>query len=146
LIQKPHPFTPSVMSYQLFEETKSLYNTPPVFCWYVLGLILDWAIAQGGVSALDQLSRQKSALLYDIIDSNEMYINHVDKSCRSRINVPFSLKSEELENRFLKEVDALGLKQLKGHKAAGGCRASIYNAMPLEGVQALVDFMRSFSA
>lgn len=144
LEKSPHPLTPSTLRYDLFEKSQSLYNTPPVFCWYVLGLILDWMISQGGLPVFIESSRQKSTLLYQTIDRSQLYVNPVSPSDRSRVNVPFTLCNPELEKIFIEEASKAGLKQLKGYKALGGCRASLYNAMPLAGVEALVTFMQNF--
>lgn len=144
LKQPAHPLTPSTLHYKLFEESQSLYNTPSVFCWYVLGLILEWMLAQGGLSAFIQASQQKSALLYQIIDDSGFYHNPVFPPHRSRMNVPFTLLTPELETQFLAAASQAGLKQLKGHKNVGGIRASIYNAMPMAGVEALATVMQDF--
>jgi phosphoserine aminotransferase len=123
----------------------SMFNTPPTLSWYIVGLVLKWLKEQGGASAIGERNAAKSALLYQAIDgSGGFYANHVDPSARSRMNVPFVLKDAALDKAFLKEAEAAGLLGLKGHRALGGMRASIYNAMPLAGVQALVDFMADF--
>lgn len=145
LLGKAHPFTPPTLNYTLTFDGHSMLNTPPVFAWYVLGLMLEWAQKQGGCEALSQLAATKAQHLYDYIDASNFYRNPVAKAARSRINIPFRLPSEALENTFLIEAEKVGLKQLKGHKVVGGCRASLYNAMPLAGVQALVEFMRDFA-
>lgn len=139
-----HPLTPTTLMYSVCDQNESMYNTPPVFCWYVLGLILKWAIAQGGCQQLATLCEKKANLIYQLIDKSDFYRNPVLKAHRSRINVPFRLPSAELESLFCQEANKQGLKQLQGHQKVGGCRASMYNAMPLEGVQALVDFMQAF--
>ncbi|MBN9288725.1 MAG: phosphoserine transaminase [Gammaproteobacteria bacterium 39-13] len=145
LLGKEHPFTPPTMSYAFCEKTQSMGNTSPVFCWYVLGLVLKWVKKQGNCETLANACKQKSTLIYDVIDnSNNFYISPVVKEYRSRVNVPFRLPSAELETLFLNEANAIGLKQLKGHKTVGGCRASLYNAMPLEGVEKLAEFMKEF--
>lgn len=140
----PHPLTPSMLRYDLFEQSQSLYNTPPVFCWYVLGLMLDWIIAQGGLNTFIDLSKKKSDLLYKTIDRSDFYTNPVNPADRSRINIPFTLPNSDLDKTFVQMASEAGLKQLKGHKALGGLRASLYNAMPLAGVEALVAFMHDF--
>ena len=142
--QSPNPLTPSVFRYDLFDQSHSLYNTPPMFCWYVLGLVLDWMKTQGGLKHFIEASRLKSELIYRTIDQSDFYVNAVYPPDRSRINVPFNLKDKALEPIFIEEASALGLKQLKGHKVLGGCRASMYNAMPLAGAEALADFMQAF--
>lgn len=144
LLGKAHSYTPPTLNYELCNQQASLLNTPCVFSWYVLGLVLDWTIAQGGRLAFEKLATQKSSLLYKLIDSSNFYRNPVAQNARSRMNIPFRLPSAELEKEFLSQAEQNGLKQLKGHKTVGGCRASIYNAMPLSGVQALCDFMRDF--
>jgi phosphoserine aminotransferase len=144
LIKDAHPYTPSILNYELFEKSHSLYNTSPVFSWYVLGLMMQWAIKQGGVEVLAKQCEQKSQMLYEVIDNSKMYTNKIAPAFRSRVNVPFSLPNEQLDALFLEQAHEAGLKQLKGHKTVGGCRASLYNAMPLEGAKALVDFMRAF--
>ena len=123
----------------------SMFNTPPTFSWYMVGLVLKWLKEQGGAEAIGRTNALKAELLYSSIDgSGGFYRNEVDASCRSRMNVPFFLSAPELDKPFLKGAEAAGLLGLKGHRALGGMRASIYNAMPLEGVQALVDFMADF--
>jgi phosphoserine aminotransferase len=123
----------------------SMFNTPPTLSWYIVGLVLKWLKEQGGASAIGERNAAKSALLYQAIDgSGGFYSNPVDPSARSRMNVPFVLKDAALDKPFLKEAEAAGLLGLKGHRALGGMRASIYNAMPIEGVRALVDFMADF--
>ncbi len=144
LLGKAHPFTPSMLDYKTYQESNSLYNTPPMFCWYVLGLMVKWAKSQGDCATLAAKCQQKANLIYDVIDRSDFYTSPVFKDHRSRINIPFSLPNEGLEALFLKEANEQNLKQLKGHKLVGGCRASIYNAMPLEGVHVLRDFMLAF--
>jgi len=144
LIGHAHPLTPSMLDYDVFFKSNSLYNTPPVFCWYVLGLILKWAMKQGNIETLAFLCQQKSNLLYNVIDNSNFYKNTVPKEQRSRVNIPFDLPTDKLVSLFLQEASDIGLKQLKGHKLAGGCRASIYNAMPIEGVKVLAEFMKTF--
>jgi len=123
----------------------SMFNTPPTFSWYVVGLVLKWIKERGGAEALGRQNAGKAELLYSSIDgSGGFYRNEVDRACRSRMNVPFVLPNADLDKPFLKGAEAAGLLGLKGHRALGGMRASIYNAMPLEGVQALVDFMADF--
>ncbi|HND59476.1 MAG TPA: aminotransferase class V-fold PLP-dependent enzyme, partial [Thauera aminoaromatica] len=124
----------------------SMYNTPPTYGIYIAGLVFQWLKRQGGVAAIEAQNVAKAKLLYDFLDASDFYENRIDPACRSRMNVPFFLKDETLNDAFLAEAKAAGLVQLKGHKSVGGMRASIYNAMPLAGVQALVDFMRDFAA
>ena len=126
-------------------KNDSMFNTPPTLSWYIVGLVLKWLKEQGGVEAIGRVNARKAELLYSAIDgSGGYYRNEVDVACRSRMNVPFVLPNAELDKPFLKGAEAAGLLGLKGHRALGGMRASIYNAMPLEGVQALVDFMADF--
>lgn len=135
---------PSILDYKVLAEKESMFNTPPTFAWYLSGLVFKWLKEQGGVKAIEQVNREKAALLYDYIDQSDFYRNGVYSANRSLMNVPFQLAKPELDGTFLELADAKGLKALKGHRAVGGMRASIYNAMSLEGVQALVDFMREF--
>lgn len=139
-----HPLTPAVFNYANCLRHYSLGNTPPVFSWYVLDLTVQWTLEQGGCATFMQSCEQKSKLIYDLIDESSFYTNSVNKAHRSRINISFRLPSAELEEKFLREASGLGLKQLNGHKTVGGCRVSLYNAMPLAGVKALAEFMRLF--
>ncbi|CRZ51870.1 phosphoserine aminotransferase [Vibrio cholerae] len=123
-----------------------MFNTPPTFAWYLSGLVFQWLKAQGGVKAIEEVNRAKAALLYGYIDSSDFYRNEIHPDNRSLMNVPFQLAKPELDDTFLELAEARGLVSLKGHRVVGGMRASIYNAMPLEGVQALVDFMKEFEA
>jgi phosphoserine aminotransferase len=125
-------------------DNDSMFNTPPTYAIYIAGLVFQWIKRQGGIAALEKINIAKATLLYDAIDHSKLYENRINKECRSRMNVPFFLRDESLNDAFLSESKAAGLLQLKGHKSVGGMRASIYNAMPLEGVQALVTFMREF--
>jgi phosphoserine aminotransferase len=134
-----------IFDYRSHVARDSMLNTPPTWNWYLAGLMFKWMLAQGGVEAFARLSQAKSAAIYDAIDgSGGFYRNEVVPAVRSRMNIPFFLPSEELDARFVSESKAAGLLALKGHKAVGGIRASIYNAMPLEGAQALAAFMRDF--
>jgi len=137
---------PSVLNYKVLAEKDSMYNTPPTYAWYLSGLVFKWLKQQGGVEAIEKINREKAALLYDYIDASPFYSNQVHSDNRSLMNVPFQLAKPELDGKFLQLADEAGLKALKGHRAVGGMRASIYNAMPVEGVQALVDFMKEFEA
>jgi phosphoserine aminotransferase len=137
---------PPIFEWQNQVKNDSMFNTPPTFPWYVVGLVLKWMIAEGGTEAFARRNAEKAALLYRTIDgSGGFYRNEVAVSARSTMNVPFMLKDEVLDKAFLKESETAGLMGLKGHRALGGMRASIYNAMPLSGVQALADFMRDFA-
>ena len=136
--------TPLVFDYRAVAEAESMQNTPPTFGWYVAGLVFQWLKRQGGLEAMARRNRDKAAMLYGAIDASDFYSNPVARNCRSWMNVPFRLARTELEPVFLAEAEAAGLANLAGHRAVGGLRASIYNAMPAEGVRALVDFMRDF--
>ena len=144
LIGKARPGTPAVWDYQAMAAEGSMLNTPPTFGWYICGLVLKWVQAQGGLAAMEARNRAKAQLLYRSIDESGFYRNPVAKHCRSWMNVPFTLARPELDATFLTEAKAAGLVSLEGHRSVGGMRASIYNAMPLEGVQALVAFMTDF--
>jgi phosphoserine aminotransferase len=135
---------PSAFDYKTVAANGSMYNTPPTFSIYMAGLVFQWLKRQGGVAAMESRNIAKAKLLYGAIDSSSLYVNKVDKACRSRMNVPFFLRHEALNDAFLAGAKSTGLLQLKGHKSVGGMRASIYNALPLEGVQKLVDYMREF--
>jgi phosphoserine aminotransferase len=135
---------PSAFDWKLVAENHSMYNTPPTYGIYIAGLVFQWLKKQGGVPAMEQRNIAKAALLYDYLDSTDFYSNHIAKDCRSRMNVPFYLKDESLNEAFLTGAKERNLLQLKGHKSVGGMRASIYNAMPMEGVQALVDYLKEF--
>ncbi|HAS63439.1 MAG TPA: 3-phosphoserine/phosphohydroxythreonine transaminase [Vibrio sp.] len=137
---------PSFLNYKILAEKDSMFNTPPTFAWYLSGLVFKWLKEQGGVAAMEQVNREKAALIYNYVDSSDFYRNNIHPDNRSRMNVPFQLAKPELDELFLQQAEARGLVALKGHRAVGGMRASMYNAMPLEGVQALVDFMREFEA
>jgi phosphoserine aminotransferase len=143
------PICPSAFDYKTVSANGSMYNTPPTYSIYMAGLTFQWLKRQtegelSGVAAMEQRNIAKASLLYDYIDSSALYLNKVARDCRSRMNVPFFLRDEALNDAFLAGAKAAGLLQLKGHKSVGGMRASIYNAMPLEGVLALVQFMRDF--
>jgi phosphoserine aminotransferase len=140
---------PSAFNYQTVADNQSMYNTPPTWGIYVAGLTFDWLLQQregdlSGVAAMEQRNIAKAALLYGFIDGSSFYENRIDPACRSRMNVPFFLRDESRNESFLAGARDAGLLQLKGHKSVGGMRASIYNAMPIEGVQALVAYMREF--
>lgn len=137
---------PSFISYKVLAEKDSMFNTPPTFAWYLSGLVFKWLKEQGGVPAMEQINREKAEILYGYIDSSSFYKNDIYPANRSRMNVPFQLAKPELDALFLDQAEARGLVALKGHRAVGGMRASIYNAMTVEGVQALVNFMKEFEA
>ncbi len=144
LVRDPLPYTQSIWDYRLQAKEGSMLNTPPTYNWYLLGLVLEWLREQGGVAAIEKRNLEKAKLLYQAIDESDFYHNPVDPRYRSRMNVPFTLADPSLDAVFLKEAEAQGLVNLKGHRSVGGMRASIYNAMPVEGVKALVDFMQEF--
>ena len=135
---------PTMLQYGVHVENKSMYNTPPVFAIYIMRLVLVWLVKQGGLAAIDAQNTRKAGKLYAEIDRTEFYRGHAEKDSRSRMNVTFRLPTEELEKKFAKEATAAGLDGLKGHRSVGGMRASIYNAFPEAGVDALVQFMREF--
>lgn len=135
---------PSAFDYKLVADNQSMYNTPPTYSIYIAGLVFQWLKQQGGISAIEERNTAKAQLLYNFLDSSSLYVNKVAKDCRSRMNIPFFLRDESRNDAFLAGAKAANLLQLKGHKSVGGMRASIYNAMPLEGVQALVAYMREF--
>ncbi|UXI02241.1 3-phosphoserine/phosphohydroxythreonine transaminase [Photobacterium sp. TY1-4] len=135
---------PSVLDYTVQVEKESMFNTPPTFAWYLAGEVFKWLKSIGGVAEMQRRNEAKAKVLYDFIDQSDFYRNDVHSGNRSLMNVPFQLKNPALDVTFLELAEAAGLKALKGHRAVGGMRASIYNAMPLEGVQALVDFMAQF--
>ncbi|MBT2662788.1 3-phosphoserine/phosphohydroxythreonine transaminase [Bacillus sp. ISL-45] len=145
LLKRSKPGLPSMLNYQVHADSKSLYNTPPTLSIYFLMLVLEWAEALGGVKQLELMSCQKAALLYDAIDrSDGFYTGHAEKGSRSRMNVTFTLETDDLTSAFLHEAEESGFIGLGGHRSVGGCRASIYNAVPLENVEKLADFMNSF--
>lgn len=145
LIQEALPGTPTLYSYKVTAENKSFYNTPPTYAWYIAGLMLAWMKRQGGVEYFAKLNQRKAEKLYGFIDSHkEFYTNSVHPKSRSIMNVPFSLTHANLTDVFLQSATEAGLTNLKGHRLAGGVRASMYNAMPEEGVDALIDFMDGF--
>jgi phosphoserine aminotransferase len=137
--------TPDVLDFKLQADADSMLNTPPTFALYLAGLTFKWLLARGGLAAMERENVAKAKLLYDYLDGQDFYANPVAKEDRSRMNVPFRLREESLDGRFLVEAEARGLSQLKGHRSVGGMRASIYNAMPIEGVAALVGFLEDFA-
>lgn len=144
LIGEPRQGTPTMFSYRTHAEAGSMFNTPPTYAWYLAGLVFQWLKAQGGLAAMAQINRRKAEKLYAAIDGSDFYHNPVDPACRSWMNVPFTLADPALDKTFLAEAEAAGLKTLKGHRSVGGMRASIYNAMPEAGVDALIAFMEEF--
>ena len=145
LLGKAHIDTPSIMNYQVLAKNGSMYNTPPTYAWYLAGLVFDWLLAKGGVDAIAKVNEEKAQLLYNYIDESDCYQNTIASENRSLMNVPFWLTDDALSAEFLVQAQKRGLTALKGHRIVGGMRASIYNAMPIEGVQALVDFMKEFA-
>jgi phosphoserine aminotransferase len=144
LIGKAGDQVPAMFNYATHAKAGSMYNTPPTYSWYMAGLVFQWLKEKGGLAAMAEINRRKAGKLYDFIDASGFYSNPVDKACRSWMNVPFTLADAELDKAFLSEAAAAGLATLKGHRSVGGMRASIYNAMPEEGVDALIDFMADF--
>ncbi|MFT3817757.1 MAG: 3-phosphoserine/phosphohydroxythreonine transaminase [Rubrivivax sp.] len=144
LLGRAHPLTPDAFNYKLQAEADSMLNTPPTYAIYIAGLVFNWIKAQGGLKAMEAHNRAKAALLYDYLEATSFYRSPVARDCRSLMNVPFKLKDETLDEAFLKGAQAAGMVQLKGHRSVGGMRASIYNAMPVEGVKALVAYMQDF--
>lgn len=144
LIGKALPICPTMLNYAIQDKNNSLYNTPPCFPIYVAMLVFRWLKNLGGVSAMQKINEEKAAILYDFIDNSSFYTNNVEKKYRSLMNVPFVCKTEELNAQFVAEATKAGLVSIKGHRLVGGMRASIYNAMPIEGVKALVEFMKKF--
>jgi len=144
LLGKAGKGTPSVMDYKLQADADSMLNTPATYSIYVAGLVFKWLRSLGGLAEIERRNLAKAKLLYDCLDASGFYRNPVARSDRSRMNVPFTLADAKLDAAFLKGAEAAGMVQLKGHRSVGGMRASIYNAMPLEGVQRLVDYMRDF--
>ena len=143
------PICPTAFNYKMIADSDSMYNTPPTYAIYIAGLTFQWLKRQKegeltGIAAMEKHNLTKAQLLYDAIDHSSLYVNSVQKDCRSRMNIPFSLRDEALNEDFLAGAKARGLLQLKGHKSVGGMRASIYNAMPLAGVEALVSYLQEF--
>jgi len=144
LLQYQRDDTPAIYNYNLQAKKDSMYNTPPTFSWYLAGLVFEWLLEQGGISNIEAVNAKKAATLYECIDSSSLYNNHIASDYRSRMNVTFHLSNTALNDAFLEQAAANGLQALKGHRDVGGMRASIYNAMPLEGVKTLVEFMQEF--
>ena len=140
------PGTPTMMKYKIHADNKSLYNTPPAYGIYVCGKVFKWLKAQGGLSVMKEKNEKKAGILYDFLDNSKLFKGTVRKKNRSLMNVPFVTGNEELDAKFIKAAQAGGFVNLKGHRSVGGMRASIYNAMPIEGVEKLVEFMKKFEA
>jgi phosphoserine aminotransferase len=144
LIGQALPITPSAFDYKQQSDADSMLNTPPTYAIYIAGLVFQWLKKQGGLPAIELHNRAKAALLYDYLDSTDFYTSPIAKDDRSLMNVPFKLRDDKLDAAFLAGAEEHHMLQLKGHRSVGGMRASIYNAMPLEGVQALVAYMKDF--
>ena len=140
------PYTPLIMNYQTMIEKDSMYNTPPCYTIYMLGLVLKWLDTMGGLTGMEKVKAERAKLLYDYLEESRLFKPHADKEARSDMNVTFRTGDEDLDARFVKEATARGFVNLKGHRSVGGMRASIYNAMPVEGVEKLVAFMKEFEA
>jgi len=138
------PICPSAFDWKIVADNDSMYNTPPTYAIFIAGLVFQWLKRQGGVAEMERRNIAKADLLYGYLDSTEFYTTRIAKDCRSRMNAPFFLHDETLNETFLAGAKERGLLQLKGHKSVGGMRASIYNAMPIEGVEALVEYLRHF--
>ena len=145
LIGSAREDTPAMLDYKLMADNGSMYNTPPCWCIYMAKLVFEWILSIGGLEEMKRRNERKASLLYDYLDSQKYYTAPVDRRCRSMMNVVFVTGDAELDKKFAREADAAGLKNLKGHRSVGGMRASIYNAMPYEGVEALVEFMKKFA-
>ena len=146
LVGKHLPYTPLMLTWQTMVEKDSMYNTPPCWCIYMLGLVLDWLEEQGGVAGMEAIKSQKAAMLYDVLDGSSLFRCPVEPGSRSDMNVVFRTDSPELDDKFIKASLEAGFTNLKGHRSVGGMRASIYNAMPTEGVEALCEFLRRFES
>jgi phosphoserine aminotransferase len=139
-----HKHYPTMLNYETYANSNSLYNTPPTFSIYVTHLVLEWLQELGGVKAMEQINKEKASILYNFLNESAMFESKVEVSSRSLMNIPFTTSSNELNQQFLKEAESRGLLTLEGHRSTGGMRASIYNAMPIDGVRALVDCMKKF--
>jgi len=146
MLERTPSSLPTMMQYKVHAENKSMYNTPPVFSIYIMRLVMKWLLKDGGLAAIDKQNARKADKLYAEIDRTGFYRAHAQKDSRSRMNVTFRLPSEDLEKKFAKEATAAGLDGLKGHRSVGGMRASIYNAFPEAGIDALVEFMKAFES
>ena len=146
LLGKARPDTPTMLDYKVMADNGSMYNTPPCYSIYMVGLVLQWLKGLGGVDAIYEKNKEKAAILYEFLDQSKLFKNSVRPDCRSLMNVTFVTGDPELDKKFVAEAAAAGLLNLKGHRSVGGMRASIYNAMPREGVEALVAFMKEFEA
>ena len=138
--------TPALLNWKIAADSGSMYNTPPCFALYLMGLVFAWLERRGGLEAIEQVNRRKAEKLYALIDGSDFYDNPVSLHCRSRTNIPFTLADSALDGKFLQQAGEAGLRNLKGHRSVGGMRASIYNAIPEQAVDALIEFMRDFAA
>ena len=145
LLDKAADNVPTMLKYKTHADKGSMFNTPPTFAIYCVGRVMNWLKDQGGVAAIQERNREKAALVYNVIDAGDFYRGHAEEESRSMMNIAFNLPTPELEAQFIKEAAAIGLDGLKGHRSIGGCRASIYNAFPREGVEKLVEFMNKFA-
>ncbi|MBE2895643.1 3-phosphoserine/phosphohydroxythreonine transaminase [Pasteurellaceae bacterium HPA106] len=144
LIGRAQPITPSIWNYQVLRDSDSMFNTPPTFAWYLCSLVFEWLLQHGGLDAMAQRNQTKAQALYNFIDQSAVFHNTVARENRSRMNVTFTTGDAERDMQFVAQATAAGLQALKGHRIVGGMRASIYNAMPLDGINALIDFMQAF--
>lgn len=144
LVGNALPYTPTMFNYEIHVKEGSMYNTPPTYSWYIAGLVFKWLKKKGGLKVMAEINKRKAEKLYRFIDESDLYHNPISKDCRSWMNIPFTLKDPSLDEMFLKEAKDAGLVSLKGHRSVGGMRASIYNAMPEDGVDALISFMKDF--
>ncbi|MDQ0215294.1 phosphoserine aminotransferase [Oikeobacillus pervagus] len=144
LIGKADANCPTMLNYKTHSDKQSLYNTPPTYGIYIAKLVFEWLKELGGIAAMEKINREKAKILYDFLDESKLFSSPIEKNSRSLMNIPFVAPTEELNAKFIKEAKAVGLETLKGHRSVGGMRASIYNAMPTEGVKALVNFMKEF--
>lgn len=144
LLGKHLEVTPTMLRYDIHAKDKSLYNTPPTYAIYIAGLVFKWLEDLGGIKAMEEINQAKASLIYDFLDNSDMFKNPVHPDDRSLMNIPFTTKTDELNEKFIAESEKAGLTTLRGHRLVGGMRASIYNAMPIEGVKALVEFMKKF--
>ena len=146
LLQDLPPVVPDLQSWKVQHQQGSRLNTPPTYAWYIAGLVFEWIEATGGVQRMAELNQHKSATLYRFLDQSSFYLNDIPSEFRSHMNIPFQIVDESLHGRFVAEAEVAGLSSLKGHRSVGGMRASIYNAMPIEGVEALISFMKEFES
>jgi phosphoserine aminotransferase len=144
LLEKKKSVVPMLLDFKVYFENKSLYNTPPTYSIYIASLVFEWCIKKGGISAIEKINEEKANMLYTYIDNSDYYKAPIHKNSRSTMNVVFMIGKPELEKKFNTEAEKEGLHGLAGHRDVGGLRASIYNAMPSEGVKKLIDFMKNF--